>query len=154
MKIRRANLEQWHDLKNLRIASIEEAPEAFELTLEQARKVSDRHWQALASGDDEVHFFIAHQNEELAGIVGGMSGLCYELVALWVAPNFRECSVASALVKTVINHAIELEHSAISLKVSKDNIAACKLYEKLGFTVTHHIAGNGKRLQELQWTQS
>ena len=154
MKICYSKPEQWKDLKNLRLASIEESPESFELTLEQAHDISDCQWQALASGVDEVHFFIAYENDEPAGIVGGVNGLRYELVALWVAPDFRECSIALALVETVKQHAIKLQHSSVSLNVSKDNLAACWLYKKCGFTNIRPITRNGKQLQEWLWTHN
>ncbi len=154
MKICYSKPEQWKDLKNLRLASIEESPASFNLTLEQARDISDSQWQALASGVDGVHFFIAYENDEPAGIVGGVNGLSYELVALWVAPDFRQCSIALALVETVKQHAIELEHSSVSLNVAKDNLAACRLYQKCGFTLIRTIKRNGQQLQEWLWTQN
>ena len=101
-----------------------------------------------------MHFFIAYENDKPAGIAGGVNGLRYELVALWVAPNFRECSIALALVEAVKQHAIELKHSSVSLNVAKDNLAACRLYKKCGFTLIRPITRNGKQLQEWLWTQN
>ncbi len=146
--------KQWKDLKNLRLASIEESPDSFELTLEQARNISDCRWKVLASGDDGVHFFIAYENDQAAGIVGGVNGLHYELVALWVAPEFRESSIAVALIETVKNHAIGLKHSSVFLKVSKNNVAACALYKKCGFFSVGRITSKGRQLQEWLWTQN
>ena len=154
MKICLSRPDQWKDLKNLRLASIEESPASIKLTLEQAHDISDSQWQALASGVDGAHFFIAYENDKPVGIVGGVNGLRYELVALWVAPDFRECSIALALVETVKQHAIELEHSSVSLNVSKDILAACRLYKKCGFTLIRLITRNGKQLQEWLWTRN
>jgi len=154
MKISPSDAEQWRDLRKLRIASIEESPESFELTVEQARDFSDGRWQTLAAGGDGLSFFIAYDNDKPIGMVGTVITHYCELIALWVRPDCRERSVASALIETVKSHAIKLEYTSVTLMVAKENVAACALYEKFGFSVTRQIAKNGKQLQEMRWSQN
>lgn len=79
-------------------------------------------------------FFVAISNNKVLGYVG-LSAILDEgyITNIAVYPEHRNKGVATALLKTLFDFALENNLSFISLEVRQSNITAISVYEKLGF---------------------
>ncbi len=84
---------------------------------------------------DGRHEFIAAVSEEtVLGYVGMMYVLDEGYISnVAVAPQFRRCGIADALIDKLTRIAESLELSFVTLEVRESNESAIKLYSKHGF---------------------
>ena len=146
----------WEDLKEIRLSSLKESPEAFGLSYREAREYTAEEWMHRASGKRGPRFILAYVGKAAAGIIGGvLTNGEYELISMWVSPKFRRNGVGSRLVDALKEYAAEQGHSEIILRVSASNISACQLYSKCGFSVVGQdgplASNNDIILQKMVW---
>ena len=151
--------EHWEDLRNIRLASLKDSPVAFGLSYEEAISFSSENWKLRASGHEGPRFLILYNDSKPVGLVGGVfANGEYELIAMWVSPEYRSSGAGFKLVEALKKHALSESHCDISLRVSPDNKPACHLYEKCGFTVVGEVgslASNSNiNLQKMAWHQT
>jgi GNAT superfamily N-acetyltransferase len=135
----RVDPDEWATYRQVRLAALADAPEAFSSTLERERALDERTWrQRLDSADS----FLAFRNEEPIGAVTalpydesldhGVAG-AWQLVAMWVSPRARKLGVGRLLVETVLGHAKASGAPSVVLWVFEHNHGARAFYERLGF---------------------
>jgi ribosomal protein S18 acetylase RimI-like enzyme len=128
--------EDWPVWRKLRLQALAEAPYAFGSKLADWQGANDleaRWRQRLTS----VPFNLAAVlNNDRVGMISAtepdLNGTV-ELISLWVAPSGRGCGVGNALVKAVVQWAIEQKASRVSLDVKEGNHHATRLYLRHGF---------------------
>ena len=85
-------------------------------------------------------FFVARSGEEVIGFaVGAVTGASPRdawVLRLRVLPGFQRKGVGSALTRRLLTALASMGVELAFLSVSPDNIAALRLYEKLGFAMT------------------
>ena len=134
MIIRLSTESDWQKLKQIRLESLRESPDAFGWSYALAAKLTDDEWSARASGKDYPKFFLALENEKPVGIIGCVIDKQeYCLISMWVAPASRNLGVGKQLVDELFLHAKESGYNKISLMVAPENKSACRLYAKCGF---------------------
>ncbi len=134
MNVVAINESNWEELKAIRLKSLKESPEAFSASYSVVLNFSEEEWRSRASGSSGGKFFIAKKGLESVGIIGGFYKTGeYELVSMWVSPIERGRGIAKLLIHSVAQHAKQLGYNSIFLEVKSENIAAFKLYEKVGF---------------------
>jgi RimJ/RimL family protein N-acetyltransferase len=144
MLIRRAEPDDWHSLREVRLAALQESPGAFGSTLERERDADEEHWRGWASGEGwggDVATFVA---DDEGGFVGMATGFDPEdepgvvhLFGMWVRPERRREGIARELVERVVAWAGErsgVEHLVLRVTISND--AAVSLYASCGFVRT------------------
>src|SRR4051812_28536317 len=125
---------EWELLKSLRLASLLDSPDAFALTYDTACQNTEQDWRDRAAGRSAATYFIVSDRGVGLGMAGGvLRNGCYELIAMWVAPDWRSKGMAQALVQQVLKHARGVGVTAVELMVAPDNAAAVALYEGMGF---------------------
>jgi GNAT superfamily N-acetyltransferase len=137
MEVRQAHAADWQQLRELRLRSLADAPDAFSGTLEQEAAFPEEVWGRWAEGGPASADFIAREGG--AGI--GMAAIFAEssapgrmqLVALWVDPRHRRRGVARALVDQAVRWAGDRQAREVILWVADQNTAACTLYQRIGF---------------------
>lgn len=83
-----------------------------------------------------AYFYVAEEKGVILGYVGFNTVLDEGyIVKLAVREKFRRRGVAKALLKKVIDNAIQMGISFISLEVRRSNISAVNLYKFYGFTL-------------------
>jgi GNAT superfamily N-acetyltransferase len=140
MEVRQARAADWEALRELRLRALADAPDAFASTLQQEEAFPEQVWRQRAEGGAGSVNFIAC--EDGAGI--GMAAIFAEagtpgrthLVGMWVHPQHRRRGVAQALVEQAVRWAEERRAREVVLWVVDHNIAARKLYERVGFQPT------------------
>jgi len=137
-EVRRIRPEDWHVLRELRLASLRDAPEAFGQRYEEAGVSDDRDWMATAraasSGDRRV-WFIAWQDGRPVGLVQGRRRPPSDclLFSMWVAPKARGSGTGRALVQAVEDWGRGWSAERVVLWVIGGNEGAIRFYDRIGF---------------------
>jgi GNAT superfamily N-acetyltransferase len=137
MQIQRLTPDTHEDgerLRELRLRSLRDAPDAFEARLEDAAARTHAGWVAQLR---DLATFVAVIDGRDVGIVrGARPGKPSEaaaLISMWVAPEARRKGVGSALVDAVIEWARAHGFARLRLEVVDDNAHAVALYARKGF---------------------
>lgn len=135
MIIRRTTEEDWETLKEIRLASLRDAPTAFGVSHASAAAESDSQWRERASGRGRAEFLLAFVDGVTVGMVGGAVSATSEfnLIAMWVRPEYRGTAAAALLVEAIKERAAARGHTRIVLDVAPDNGRAAAFYQKHGF---------------------
>jgi len=143
IRIRRVEPGDGLRLKRVRLAALEDSPDAFSSTNAAEAARSDEEWaaraQAGSAGVARITLF-AEGAQGVVGLIGGYratdSSATVELVSMWVDPSARRSGVGRALVEAVLDWARETEASEVALGVMESNPAATQLYSATGFIPT------------------
>jgi ribosomal protein S18 acetylase RimI-like enzyme len=122
--------DDWADWRELRLAALRDAPEAYGAKLAdwQGDGDTEQRWRSRLGGG--THNVLAHVDDRLAGMVAGYpSDHGVALISMWVAPFARGRGVGDALVDAVVRWSA----SPVSLTVKEGNAAAIALYRRHGF---------------------
>jgi GNAT superfamily N-acetyltransferase len=146
VEIRRIRADDWPLLRDLRLASLLDAPEAFGQRYENAAAESEAEWRsaarASASGDRRAWFLARTADAAAADDVGLVQARrrppadCL-VFSMWVAPAARRGGVGAALIDAVAQWARGWGAERIVLWVFGANEGALRFYERIGFHVLH-----------------
>lgn len=135
MKIRPTEERDWKSLKEIRLAALLDIPTAFGVSYQTAIADSDEKWKQRSLPETMPKFWLAFGEDVTIGIIG--AGLDqaerYNIIAMWVKPEFRGLGFGKCLVSTVKTHAVNQGYEQIFLDVSPDNLIATKFYIEQGF---------------------
>lgn len=135
--IERLNEHAADRLRLVRLRALEDAPDAFGSTFDEAaaKPVSDRRAQLR----DLATFVAVHDGVDVGMVRGGPDqdrpGTAF-LLSMWVVPEARGQGVGSALIDAVVAWARGAGFSRLVLEVGDGNCAAIALYARKGFTPT------------------
>ena len=135
MIIRPTTEDDWDLLREIRLASLLDAPRAFGVTHASAAANGEVQWRDRAAGRGPGRFVLAFVDGAAVGMAAGVvSGAGeFNLIAMWVRPEYRGAGVAVGLVEAVKDNAVSHGHSRVVLDVSPENLRAAAFYRKLGF---------------------
>lgn len=144
--VRRVRADDGEVLKTMRLAALKDAPSAFGSTYDAEAAGTDADWtsraRAGADGSNQVTFF-ALLDDRIVGLVGGFrpdhDRSVVDLVSMWTTPAARRTGAGRALVRSVLRWAHETDAAAVELWVTRENDAARRLYESLGFAETGDV---------------
>jgi GNAT superfamily N-acetyltransferase len=131
--------EDWRSLRDIRLAALLDAPDAYGSTYEREAAFGEADWRRRISGGGS---FLAYLPEvsasEPVGLVGGYqeSPGVIELVSMYVRPKGRGRGVGEALIAAVIDWARTMNAASVHLWVTESNSRARLLYERCGFSLT------------------
>jgi len=157
MLIRPTTEQDWSLLKDLRLASLLDAPTAFGVSHASAAANTDSQWRDRAAQRGPAIFMLALVDDAPVGMIGGVLGDTQEfnLIAMWVQPAHRGSGVAAALVEAMKAHALAQGHSHVVLDVSPENRRAAAFYIKRGFRFLPHwepLASHPHiQVQKMEW---
>jgi GNAT superfamily N-acetyltransferase len=137
--IRRIRPADWRALRELRLRSLRDAPEAFGQTHENALGEPDSEWQSAArasANGDRRAWFIASVDREDVGLVQARRRLPDECLvfSMWVAPSTRYTGVGKLLIDAVADWALGWGARRIVLWVFGANEGAQRFYARIGFS--------------------
>lgn len=135
--VRRATPADWEAVRDLRLRSLRDAPDAFWADPGEESALDRAAWeQRIAEPGNAT--FVATADGQGLGIVGIGPHWTVEgdasLHAMWVAPPARGTGVADALVEAAVEAARDLGYAAVRLWVADGNVAAERLYRRHGFS--------------------
>lgn len=137
--ISRIRPEDWTLLRDLRLRSLLDAPDAFGQRYENAAAETDDEWQATArassSGNRRVWFIARGQTGAAVGLVQARRRPETDclLFSMWVAPESRRAGVGAALVTAVRTWAAGWGARRVVLWVFGANESAMRFYQHIGF---------------------
>lgn len=138
LELRTLGPDDWPLWRELRLAALADAPDAFGATLAEWSGEGDREerWRARLSIPG-AHDLVAFLDDAPVGMVTGVptddAGLI-ELISMWVSPAGRGRGVGDRLIQAVERWAAGQGAAAVRLSVMIDNPNAIALYERHGFT--------------------
>ena len=137
----RTTIDEWSELRAIRLESLANTPEAFGTTYVDAKRWSDDHWRQLASLRIS---FLAQNDGRTVGLASGglnddVPGTKW-LYAMYVTPPLRGSGVAAALVDVVGEWARLEGATSLYLMVRSAVPRARAFYEKIGFQPTGDVA--------------
>ncbi|MEC1523708.1 GNAT family N-acetyltransferase [Neobacillus niacini] len=143
VKIRQLSAVDAEKYWNLRLEALQEAPEAFLTTYEDAIKRENPIAQVESNLSTEGNYtFGAFDGDELIGVVTLIQEKAEKIqhraniFAMYVTPKKQGAGVGEALLTEAIDKAKSIEAiEKINLSVMASNEPAKKLYTKLGFKV-------------------
>lgn len=154
LTIQRLDLHECDRLRQIRLAALKDAPDAFGSTF--AETVS----RPIESWDQQLRklpTFIAVLDGVDSGMVRSVphpeQAHRADLISMWVAPQARRTGVGAALIEAVIAWAKAEGYTQLLLDVCCHNTAAIALYEQKGFKptgVTNRFPPPREHIQEFE----
>jgi GNAT superfamily N-acetyltransferase len=141
---RRLAAADWSAFREVRLAALRDAPEAFGSTAAEAEQLGEAEWRARLT---QRAVFLAEVSAQRVGLVAGIAGEQpgeAELVSMWVAPAWRGHGVGDRLVDEVLRWAAEAGFSTVQLWVTQGNARAEALYARHGFAATGQVQPMGR----------
>jgi len=141
VSIRLARRDEWERVRDLRLRSLEDAPEAFGSTLEEERAFPGPRWIDWIEGWEGATnvLYVAEDGDTWVGMAVGSrtdDAPDAHLYAMWVDPAWRTRGVGSGLVGKVLAWSASLGSRWVILGVTETNDGAARFYERLGFEDT------------------
>lgn len=135
MEIRPTIEDDWHLLKEIRLAALKDSPRAFAASYARASTYDEVEWRKRAGADSRPNYWLALDENIAVGMIGCAIDPDVEchLIAMWVRPDFRQFGIAGRLVDAVKGFALERGCQRVVLSVAPENIPAVRLYERHGF---------------------
>lgn len=138
--MRRIRADEGLVLRELRLRSLADAPDAFGQTVDEARARPEVEWHREArqgSRGDSRSWFIAELDERPVGIVQGRRRRPHALLvfSMWVDPADRRRGVGRELITAVERWGQACGATETVLWVLAGNTAAIAFYARLGFTI-------------------
>lgn len=136
--IARLGEQEWDVYRDVRLASLEEAPSAFGSRLAAERDRTEAEWRDRLEHRTQ---FVAREEGRPVATVGCLAEAegAMELVSMWVAPPARGTGVADLLVDAVVAEARDRGCETIVVWVSEGNEPAERLYVRHGFVRTGRV---------------
>ena len=137
--VRKAVPGDWQALRDVRLAALQDAPDAFGSTYAEQARFTEEDWQRRIAGDSTFLAFLDGEDREPVGLSGGYrdDDGSYHLVSMWVHSRGRGQGVGETLINAVTDWArTQPEATALYLWVTEDNKPARGLYERCGFVPT------------------
>jgi ribosomal protein S18 acetylase RimI-like enzyme len=140
--IRELGAGDWETMRDVRLAALREAPQAFASAYEREAAFTREQWLARF-GPRSVTYLAylpedaGHDTADPAGIAGVYEADgATQLVSMWVSPAARGQKAGEALVTACADWARARGHAELFLWVTESNTPARRLYERCGFTPT------------------
>ncbi|MBW4720010.1 GNAT family N-acetyltransferase [Saccharothrix obliqua] len=143
MNLRRLSPADWATWRDMRLNALASDPRAFGSALTVERDYDESRWRDLLHPRWGVK--VVAEAPDPIGLVAAVPHAEREralyLYSMWVKPPYRRRGVGEALVAEVLAWAREHGWRFVQLRVFRGNVAARRLYERLGFTGDGEVMG-------------
>jgi len=128
---------EWEEYRAIRLAALQDAPDAFASTYAEELQMDEAAWRAAML---RARRLVASRGEGAIGVVsvGPFAGEkeASDLFGLWVAPQMRNTGVAWRLVEAGAKQALQEGSTRLYYWVSTENGRAIAFATNFGFRVT------------------
>ena len=137
MRIDWLDEDEWERFRSIRLASVQDAPEAFGTRYEDLSFLPEPGWREQLQ---RLPTFVANIDGRDVGVVRAVEHADLDdaayLISMWVHPEYRRRKVGSALIERVMEWTREMCRSRVFLDVRTHVVEAQKMYLANGFTPT------------------
>ena len=138
VEICRVGADDWQEFREVRLASLAEAPDAFGSTYADWVDAAEERWRARLT--DVPLTLVARRDGRPVGVVSGAGATleganAVELISMWVSPAERGTGLAARLIAGVVAWAADRGLPTF-LMVRVGNEPALAAYERAGFVST------------------
>ena len=133
LSVRVLDGDDWPVFRQIRLAALQDAPEAFASSFEQEQGFDEEFWRLRLGRSSRL---LAERDDEPVGIVSvgrASEDDVAELFGMWVVPSQRGRGVAWQLTEAAAEHARTQGRRAVKLWVSTDNGRAVAFFSSYGF---------------------
>jgi GNAT superfamily N-acetyltransferase len=141
--IQRLAAGDWAAFREIRLAALRDAPEAFGSTAADAQRLGEEEWRRRLEQRAVFLVEVSSQRVGLAAGIGGEQPGEAELVSMWVAPAWRGHGAGDRLVEAVLAWAEGEGFLTVHLWVAQGNARAERLYARHGFAATGRVQPMG-----------
>ena len=137
--VRETGMDDWPALREIRLAALRDAPDAFASTYPREETLDEAAWRArIARGGCFLAYVPEISASEPVGLAGGYEAEpgTVGLISMWVRPQARGHGVGEALIAAVLDWAQARHARSVHLWVTETNQPARGLYERCGFKPT------------------
>jgi GNAT superfamily N-acetyltransferase len=131
--------DDWRALRDIRLAALRDAPDAFGSTYKEQAAFGEADWRRrIANGGTFLAYLPEVSTAQPVGLAGGYLRApgVVELVSMYVRPEGRGRGVGEALIEAVTGWARARHATTVHLWVTETNKQAYGLYERCGFSLT------------------
>jgi RimJ/RimL family protein N-acetyltransferase len=130
-RVRPLRADEWRELREIRLAALLDAPDAFATRYAEAAARDDERWRTDAV---ERATFVAVEDGRIVGMASGWDDAgAAQLIQMFVRPEARGRGLADELVAAVVRWARERGFERLELGVTDGNLAAERVYARCGF---------------------
>ena len=142
IEVRALTPASWQIWRELRLAALAGAPDAFGSRLADWQDAGEERWRDRLAIPGSVNF-VAVLDGEPVGMASGVPGDngTTELISMWVSPAGRGRGIGDRLVQAVAQWARQQGAAVLRLDVAEDNEKAAALYRRNEFASTGELAG-------------
>jgi GNAT superfamily N-acetyltransferase len=133
--VARLDGREWEVYRDVRLASLRDAPSAFGARLAEERERTEAEWRTRLEGRTQ---FVARDDGRPIATAGSLPAAegALELVSMWVAPRARGTGVGDLLVDAIVADALHRGCERVLLWLSEGNAPAERLYARHAFVRT------------------
>jgi GNAT superfamily N-acetyltransferase len=148
IEVRRIDVDDWPLWRELRLAALTEAPEAFSTALADWQGAGDTRERWTQRLESVAANFVAYLDDRPTGIGSGQREAdgSAQLMSFWVAPPGRGLGVSDALVAAIAGWAHDEGLHPLTLQVMTANVRARAAYRRCGFRDSDRPADGGCEL--------
>ncbi|MGL5828833.1 MAG: GNAT family N-acetyltransferase [Angustibacter sp.] len=128
--------EDWRSFRELRLAALQDAPEAFVDSYADESAYDEAFWRVRLGRATRIIAVIDDKPVGIVSIGSTEDPTSGDLYGLWVAPEHRGTGVAMALVQSAARQAQSDGRRKITLWVGTDNGRAVAFFSSVGFRPT------------------
>ncbi len=133
VRVRALGSQDWQTYRELRLAALQEAPQAFSNTFAQEAAFDEELWRTRMARSARL---VATASAVPVGIVSvgqAPDPEVAELFGMWVVPQWRGAGVAWRLTEAAAEHARQTKHRMLQAWVSTENGRAVAFFSSYGF---------------------
>nr|WP_283102869.1 GNAT family N-acetyltransferase [Shewanella abyssi] len=130
----------WRKYKALRLASLQDSPDAFGSTYQKEINFDEAQWRVRLDAEPQTKSIlplVAVIDAVAAGLAFGVrhnpNDRTIHVYQMWVAKSARGYGIGRLLLQKIVDWAVLMDVELVSLEVTATNIAAVKLYQTMGF---------------------
>jgi ribosomal protein S18 acetylase RimI-like enzyme len=131
----------WKRVRALRLAALQDAPDAFASNFDRESVQSSEWWRGRLRSESATTLLAVNGEDAGMAVVATEAEKTEAwLYGVWVAPAHRGQRVGDALMVAAIKHARTMEVRRLMLEVAETNIPAQTLYLRHGFVKTGRLS--------------
>jgi GNAT superfamily N-acetyltransferase len=139
--VRETVAQDWRALRDIRLAALQDAPDAFASTYAEQAAFTEADWQDRISRGGTFLAYVPEVSAcEPTGLAGGFLREerpgTVALISMFVRPQARGRQVGEALIAAVAEWGRARQARTMDLWVTETNSPARLLYERCGFSLT------------------